>query len=121
MARQTVVKFLDDVDGTELDEAVTVTFGVDGREYEFDTSPTDAEQFRAGLVKYLKASRRPETARVSKSSKRRPTAQSRAIRHWARGNGYEIGGRGRIPDEVMRAFEAVHKHAHAKALAAKRT
>ncbi|MFT4397903.1 histone-like nucleoid-structuring protein Lsr2 [Gordonia lacunae] len=110
MARQTVVKFVDDVDGKELDEAVTLTFGVDGKEYEFDTSPAHAEQFRASLAKYLEASRRAGIARGSKSpaESRRPAAQSRAIRHWAQANGYEIGDRGRIPVEIVEAFEAAH-------------
>ncbi|WP_425269015.1 Lsr2 family DNA-binding protein [Gordonia lacunae] len=28
--------------------------------------------------------------------------------HWAKANGYEIGDRGRIPVEIVAAFEAAH-------------
>jgi hypothetical protein len=34
--------------------------------------------------------------------------QTRAIRDWARQNGYELSDRGRIPSTVIEAFEAAH-------------
>lgn len=110
MARLTVVKTIDDIDGKELSEAVTIRFGVDGKDYEFDTSPTHAEQFHASLAKYIEASRRAGVARGSRNlaQGRRPTEQNQAIRHWAQANGYEVGDRGRIPVGIVEAFEAAH-------------
>ncbi|MEY1676090.1 Lsr2 family protein [Gordonia sp. ABKF26] len=110
MARQTVVKVTDDIDGKELDSAVTVTFGLDGKQYEFDTSPAHAEEFFAGLEAYVAASRPVGSVRGSQSlaQRRRPAGQSQAIRQWAHSNGYEISARGRIPAEIVDAFEAAH-------------
>jgi hypothetical protein len=34
--------------------------------------------------------------------------QTKAIRDWARQNGYELSDRGRIPATVIEAFEAAH-------------
>lgn len=110
MARQTVAMVTDDIDGKELDSAVTVTFGLDGKQYEFDTSPAHAEEFFASLEAYVAASRRAGRARGSQSlaQHRRPSKQNQAIRHWAHSNGYEISARGRIPASVIDAFEAAH-------------
>lgn len=45
-----VVSVIDDIDGEELQEAVTVIFGLDGKQYEFDTSPSNSDKFRASLA-----------------------------------------------------------------------
>jgi hypothetical protein len=52
------VMLIDDLDGSE--GAETITYSVDGQEYEIDLSEDNAKKFRDTLDKYLKASRRVE-------------------------------------------------------------
>jgi hypothetical protein len=110
VAKQTVVQYIDDIDGKELKEAVTVQFGVDGKLYEFDTSAAHAKEFHKSLEKYVAASRRAGIAKGRKNLVlgKRSKEQTQAIRDWARQNDYEISERGRIPTDVIEAFEAAH-------------
>ncbi|GAA1480758.1 Lsr2 family protein [Gordonia sinesedis] len=112
MAKTTVVRYVDDIDGKELKEAVTVAFGVDGKNYEFDTSPTHAREFRRDIDKYLAVSRSAGTGRGGRGARRRPARRSpqetQAVRTWARDNGFEVSDRGRIAAEILTAYEAAH-------------
>ena len=111
MARITTVQLIDDIDGKVLEDGVTVRWGLDGKEYEIDTSSSNADAFRKKLDKYINASRR-----VASSEARRSTAlsshaskeQLQAVREWASANGYTVSARGRIPRNVVTAFEAAH-------------
>ena len=110
MAKQTVVQVVDDLDGKPLKDAVTVRFGIDGKSYEFDTSAAHAKEFYKTLDKYVEVSRRATGTRATKSAAetKRPKEQTAAIRQWAIRNGYEVSDRGRIPTEIIEAFEAAH-------------
>lgn len=110
MATETLVKLTDDIDGSAADR--TVTFGWEGSTYELDLSKKNATAFEKAVAPYLDASRKVSTR--GKSATRSRAASSSAgdskrradIREWARGNGYEIGDRGRIPAELVDAYDA---------------
>ncbi|GAB36657.1 histone-like nucleoid-structuring protein Lsr2 [Gordonia otitidis] len=106
MAKRKVVKFVDDLDGAELEEAVTVVFGLNGKQYEFDTSPAHAKEFAQSLQKYLAVSRLANESGKQGRPSKRAHPRTQAIRAWARENGYEISNRGRISSEIVSAFEA---------------
>ena len=112
MAKQTVVQLVDDVDGKALTDAVTIRFGIDGKSYEFDTSSTHAKEFHKIVDKYVEVSRRVSAVGRTKAAVAvggsRPKEQTAAIRDWARRNGYDVNERGRIPGEIIAAFEAAH-------------
>jgi YHS domain-containing protein len=115
MAKKQIVQFIDDIDGKVLEEFETVRWSLDGKQYEFDTSPKHAQQFRDSLTKYVEASRAVtgrrgarRAAAPSGSGGTRSKEQTQAIRDWANSNGYEVSNRGRIPIEVVEAFEAAH-------------
>lgn len=115
MAKTTVVQYVDDIDGKDLKEAVTVEFGVDGRTYEFDTSPAHAREFKRDLDKYLAVSRPAGVSRRgrggrggSRSRAAKPKHDTVAVRTWARANGFEVSDRGRISAEIIAAYEAAH-------------
>lgn len=110
MGKQVTVQIVDDLDGAVLDEYETVTWAVDGKAYEFDTSPKNAEKFRTVLAKYRDASRRSgrTVASARTATPTRPADQTRAIRQWATSNGFEVNARGRIPTDVVEAFDAAH-------------
>ena len=115
MAQKVVVQLVDDLDGTASDDITTVTFGLDGATYEIDLSAKNAAKLRNHLGDFAESGRRTG-GRVKRSTSpttrgTTPTAnreQTKAIRDWARHNGYELSDRGRIPSSVIEAFEAAH-------------
>ena len=116
MAKKQIVQFIDDIDGKVLEEFETVRWSLDGKQYEFDTSPKHAQQFRDSLTKYVEASRavsgnrggRRAAAASPGTGGTRSKEQTQAIRDWANSNGFEVSDRGRIPINVVEAFEAAH-------------
>lgn len=110
MAKRTVVKYVDDLDGKPLGDPVTVRFGVDGKQFEFDTSATHAKQFQKVVDRYIAVARRggPAGVRHLTSAGARSKEQTQAIRDWARKNGHEVSDRGRIPTTIVEAFDAAH-------------
>jgi hypothetical protein len=59
MAQRTVIRLVDDLDGTEIVDGVgeTVTFAVDGRRYEIDLTTDHATEMRTALDRYVRAGR----------------------------------------------------------------
>lgn len=111
MARKVVYQIVDDLDGKELapGQGETVKFGLDGVEYEIDLGSENAEALRESLAAYVKVARRvggrqSRGTRVNLPSSG-PKRDLAAIRKWARANGYEVADRGRIPGEIIEAYE----------------
>jgi hypothetical protein len=108
MARQTelIVSFTDDLDGSRADR--TIHFSLDNKAYEIDLSKKNAAALEKLMAPYVAAARRPERfrrgARAVRSS--RPNLELAAVREWARANGYAVGDRGRISNDVIAAFRA---------------
>ena len=115
MAQKVVVELVDDLDGTASENISTVTFGLDGASYEIDLNENNAERLRESLANYVGAARRTggriKRATNSKGPATRQAAdreQTKAIRDWARENGWALADRGRIPANVMTAFDEAH-------------
>jgi len=109
MAQRLEVQLTDDIDGTEIrsGKGETVSFGLDGNSYEIDLNAKNARMLRKALRPYVDA------GRPLKGSRRRPfrtevAADTRTVREWARANGYQVRDRGRVPSEVLAAFEAAN-------------
>jgi hypothetical protein len=114
MAKKVTVTLIDDVDG-EVTADETIEFGVDGITYEIDLSSKNAAKLRNQLTTWADHAHRVSGRRNSRgslgSSRKRPTidrAQSAAIREWASKSGHSVSSRGRIPAEVIDAFNAVN-------------
>ena len=112
MAQKVSVELVDDLDGTATRGIRTVEFSLDGVGYEIDLTEPNANRLRQVMAEYVASARRTGGRRKhSPSSPKqpaRPTAnpeQSRAIRDWARRNGFDLADRGRIPTNVIDAFE----------------
>jgi hypothetical protein len=121
MSQKTIVQLIDDLDGEQAAE--TITFGLDGAQYEIDLSEENAAALRDVLATYIAHARRavrsnsraasgngsastpPRRARSATRTDREQTAQ---IREWARSNGYKVGEKGRIPADILGAWEAAH-------------
>lgn len=111
MAQHFQMRFIDDIDGTDLGEtANTISFAFENKEYSIDLSDANADTFHQVMAPYIEAGRR-----ITGKTKvaRRPAAttsatNTRAVREWARANGYEVSDRGRIPADVMQAYTAAN-------------
>lgn len=113
MAQKVQVILVDDVDGGEADE--TVTFSLDGVNYEIDLSEGNAESLRDSLGEWIGHARRVGGRAGSRSrsgGRGKSAASSKAdlslVRSWARDNGYQVSDRGRVSSEVLAAYEAAH-------------
>ena len=105
MARKTVIRIIDDLDGTELEEGEgeSVRFALDGAEYELDLSESNATDLRAVIAPYIEAGRRTGGRRRTGGHTRQVTTDvdTRAVRAWARANDVAVSSRGRIPQDVI--------------------
>jgi hypothetical protein len=110
VAQKVTVSLIDDLDGAQADE--TVEFGLDGKNYEIDLSSGNAGKLREALQAYVAAARRPGGRRRSGAAAsggaRRAAVdrdQNQAIREWARKRGMKVSERGRIPADVLEAYQ----------------
>ena len=115
MARKVQVILSDDLD-ENLSADETVSFALDGTNYEIDLSDKNAKEMREALSRYVQAARKVGRAsgRASGGGRSRATGgrmdreQAGAIRDWARKNGHAVSDRGRIPASVVEAYEGAH-------------
>ena len=113
MALITRVYLVDDLDGSE-DDVSTVTFTLDGKDYEIDLSAGNADRLRGKLAKFTDAASPVRTKgapsqRNSRAARPRTSRdQTQAVRDWARSNGHEVSDRGRISRSIQEAFDAAH-------------
>jgi len=114
MAVKYEMRYVDDIDGTELadDQVESIAFTFDGKDYTIDLGEQNAAAFREAISPYIEAAQK-----VSSGAKRKPARKStgksssgdtKAIREWARENGYEVSDRGRIPADVVEAYTAAN-------------
>jgi hypothetical protein len=115
MAQKVQILLIDDIDGSDASE--TVSFGLDGVDYEIDVNEKNALALRSAVLGYAEHGRRLKKGsrkspglspvRVSGSNSTAvPKHSAKEIRDWARTNGIDIPDRGRVPQEVRNQFEA---------------
>ena len=116
MARKVQVILSDDLD-ENLPADETVSFALDGTNYEIDLAEKNARDLRDSFSRYISAARKVARGggRSASSGGTRPRGggrmdreQAGAIREWARKNGHNVSDRGRIPASVVEAYEAAH-------------
>ncbi len=125
MAQKTIVTLIDDLTGEEAEDITTVEFALEGVTYEIDLADGNAAKLRDNLARYVAAARktsgrRPGTRGTDRSGGRTAgngsVARSgynrdtlKAIREWAKQNGHNVSDRGRLPLNVVQAWEAKHQ------------
>jgi len=127
MAQKTIVTLVDDLTGEEAEDITTVEFALDGVTYEIDLDDKNSARLRDALAEYVAAARRTGGRRASAggNGRRRSGAgtgtpratspggydreTSKQIREWAKGQGFEVSDRGRVPNNVVEAWEAQRK------------
>jgi hypothetical protein len=106
MAKETVTRLVDDLDGGVAHE--TVRFELDGHLYEIDLSSKNAKKLRNELAMFVEHGSRVRAAPGRRGARATARAaqpdQSRAIREWALAKGYDIAPRGRIKQEIVDAY-----------------
>jgi hypothetical protein len=92
-------------------EQRSLTFGLDGQEYEIDLCAKHSQKFSELVGKFADHARK--SAMRGTPKKRRRTAANRQrsaeIRAWAKTTGIEVSDRGRIPAHVLAGFESKKK------------
>jgi hypothetical protein len=112
--------------GEEIEAEESTGFGYDGYSYALDLCAPHAEDFHGtveAMIGWSSQRSRIGTGRRSGRSMPSGASQSevspprrtpadrerlRAIREWARSSGYELGDRGRIPQNIVAEYEAGH-------------
>ena len=107
MAQKVEVHLVDDLTGETADE--TVSFTLDGVQYEIDLSATNAGKLRDDLGRFVQAARKTGSQRTGRASRGRKPASTgpstREIREWAKDHGIQVNERGRISSEVLARFQ----------------
>ena len=110
MAQRVNVVLVDDLDGSDAVE--TVSFALDGVDYEIDLSDQHAAELRDAVSLYVGHARRTGGRRrggrragsTGGSSASEGGASAADIRAWARENGWDVPERGRVSAEVREAY-----------------
>jgi hypothetical protein len=107
MAQKVQIELIDDLDGTEAE--ATVYFGLDGKSYEIDLSHDNSKKLHEALDEWIAAARKAGAHRkAAKGAPRTSSAVTSAVRSWASANGYSINERGRIPQQILAAYQAAN-------------
>lgn len=106
----TILTIADDFDGST--PAETVKFFVSGKEYAIDLNEERQArlqeilaEFENKMNSYVTKARAVSKSRPGKASKAAPSYDAKVVRSWAADNGYEVGDRGRIPLDILSAYE----------------
>ena len=108
MAQRVSVTYACDYDDKEIPEGEqrSVTFGIDGQDYEIDLCAKHSERLTEAIGKFAEHARKAVMRGTRR--RRRTTANRRRsaeIRAWAKSSGIEVSDRGRIPGHVLAGFE----------------
>lgn len=99
MATRTIL--VDDMDGGDAD--VTIAFVINGDSYSIDLSHKNAEKFHKAIEPFVQAAKPHDRMSVVQGEVV-AVQQRQAIRDWAKKAGYDIAERGRIPQDIVDAF-----------------
>lgn len=112
MATRIITELVDDVDPTQA-ATETVHFGLDGKYYEIDLNEERAQRLREEISHWTEHARpmRQATAPRSRTRYTGPTGRTydpAKVRAWATTQGIDVKQRGRIPAEVIQAYQLGH-------------
>ncbi len=104
----TIVRILDDLDGTE--GAQQVRFGLDDKVYEIDLNEVNELRLRSFLAPFVEAGRKAGRADVKAAGQSvlERRAELAPVREWAAVVGIPIKARGRIPADVLERYQRSH-------------
>jgi hypothetical protein len=114
VAQRTILELVDDLDGGKAEE--TVSFALDGVEFDIDLSAENAARLRDTFAEYVGHARRiggrkktgAGTPKVVAATNGKPDTQ--AVREWARSQGEVVAERGRVPQALVMRFQEAHSN-----------
>lgn len=104
-----ITKLVDDINGNDAD--MTLSFGLDGTEYEIDLCDVNYEAYRNTLELLAAHGRvvvrdKPKVKRTLSTGKKTGTAnKTTEMREWLRAQGHEVSDRGRVPQRLVELYE----------------
>ena len=113
MAKRVIHELIDDINGQAADE--TVTFALDGVQYQIDLTSKNAAKLRNALAPFVAAGTKIGRGGITggrgrdargRGSSRSDRAQNQAIREWATTKGIPVSDRGRIKQEIVDRYRA---------------
>jgi hypothetical protein len=114
MAQKVVTWLEDDIDGSDASE--TVTFGLDGQQYEIDLNDEHAADLREVLAPFISVARRVggsgggrKGRAVAPKQRTGDEIDPKAVRSWAEANGVKVSPRGRISADVVEQYKAASR------------
>lgn len=87
-------------EGEQVPAEESVEFGLDGKRYRVDLTRSNADTLRETLAPYIAVA-----TEEKESSPRRSKDEMRALRAWARANGWQLSDKGRIPGDARVAYD----------------
>ena len=109
MAQQRTVILTDDIDGGKAVE--TVSFGLDGKQYEIDLGAKNAKNLRKAVAAYIDAGRKVTSRTRGATNKAAGPSNGSdltAVRAWANENGIPVASRGRIAASIKEQYLAAN-------------
>lgn len=103
MAQKVQTLLIDDLDGSEA--TGTVSFMLDGRNYEIDLNAKHGRALRRALRDYIEHARQTSGSKPARGSSRTKVDPTR-VREWAKAHGIEVKDRGRVPAELIAKYKA---------------
>lgn len=102
MAQKHVIELIDDLDGSTATQSLT--FSLDGVDYEIDLNDDNAGELRTSLSKFADAARRTGGRKRAVTEAKAAGLSSKDIRSWAMAEGLEVNARGRIQASIVDAY-----------------
>lgn len=102
MAQKTIVELIDDLDGSIATQSLT--FSLDGVDYEIDLNDEHADHLRSSLDKFAEAARRTGGRKRPATDAKATGLSSKQVRAWALAEGLEVSPRGRVQASVIDAY-----------------
>lgn len=102
MARRVILS--DDLTGEESEDVETVTYSLQNTFYEIDLSEASWKKLDSALARFIKVSREVTRAQAISRFAAAGDSENDKVRAWAKDNGFEVGDRGRLSDEIKAAY-----------------
>ena len=112
MAKKQITQLIDDLDETVIEDGAgaSIRFSIEGRSYDIDLSEQNAQKLRDVLAPFVEAARPVSATAVTDRSRAKRGVDKRtdlaSVRQWAYDNGYTVSARGRVPADVLEAYDA---------------
>lgn len=109
MARKTVEKVYSDLSEEEITNGqAALRFAFDGVSYSIDLTESERQQFEDAIKPYMAVATKDGGRRSTRSTSSASGPAAKDVRAWAVAEGYDVPARGRIPADIIEAYNDAH-------------